>query len=300
MPHGKLLLACLMGLSTTTTMAAPVGQTTCFNFTEKNWSFLNNNFAKGWPKVLAPGELELLPDNMFGAGVAAVLRNSIRPPYEVSFEFSTYDDDGGKNLVWNSADGIAFFFLKSGESYGEPPAGNQMGFSRNGGGYAITMPTYGQRRATFRTSDGLDHKVVPFRQAYTHGEWVPVRIQVMPNRVIAWGGKWGLIDATFNFDMTYNDLGFSAATGRADGLHKIRNFCIRTLDSLSVRQERAPVEEKPESRTEPPAPIIPPQLQTEETEGGDLNDEESLLVPIPSDSSNLSQTLESENTEGDQ
>ena len=282
MSHGKRLSATILGLAASSAFALPVpaqpeqalqpSEAICYKFTEKNWDFRHNIWAKGWPRVLTPGELELLPDNKFNAGAAAVLNNTMRPPFEVTFEFSTYDDDGGPNQVWNSADGIAFFFFKNGAEYGTPPSGNRMGLSRSAGGYAVTLPIYGQRRATLLTADGIELKYVPFRQAYTHGKWVPVRIQVMPNRVIVKGDKWLLMDTSFNFDTQHSALGFSAATGAADSQHKVRNFCIRSLASPVQSQE---IEKKIEELPEPDA-VIPAQEQ-------DIKIEASFEVPLAPD-----------------
>lgn len=215
----------------------------CYNFKEPRWVFASNKPAEKWPKV-SKGVLTLLPDDLANGAAAAILKRGIRPPFEATFEFRTFDEDGGPQYIWNSADGLSFFFYKDGSRYGTPPHGSFMGFASSGGGYAVQMPTYGQRRIRLRAASGLTFQTNPFRQAYTHGEWVPMKVRVYANRVQAWSGERKLLDVALNFDTEFTSMGFSAATGDADSEHQVRKFCIG-----SIRGEKQP---KPESEQETP------------------------------------------------
>ncbi len=262
---------------------------TCMNFKEEGWSFHRNSKAKGWPRV-SRGVLKLLPDNRYGAGVAAVLKSQMQPPYEVTFEFRTYDDDGGPGLIWNSADGVSFFFLKDGDAYRTPPPGGDLGFAREGGGYAVMLSTHGQRQARLRSADGITFASMPFRSAYTHGKWVPVRIQVGDERVEAWSGQRRLLSVSLNYDTQYSDIGFSAGTGAADSEHQVRNFCIRSLGEPVVQE---PVVEPPV--IEPPVIEQPPEFSTQVETQLPAPQEQSLpqpleQVPLPTPSASLPDT----------
>ncbi|WP_087110082.1 lectin-like domain-containing protein [Parendozoicomonas haliclonae] len=277
------------GLTAGTAMAAPLSVeqapakvTQCLDFSEKAWAFTSNTKAKAWPKV-NKGTLTLLPDNLYSASAAAILRSNLQPPFEVTFEYRTYDDDGGSHLIWNSADGISFFFYKDGASYGTPPTGGFLGFSRSGGGYAVQLPTYGQRQARFRAASGSTFQATPFRQAYTHGQWVPLRVLVQANRVQTWSGNRKLLDVALNFDTQFTSLGFSAATGAADSEHQVRAFCvtpIRQKATESKPEQEAKPEPKPAPQPEPPvAPAVAPEVKPEELKLPEPSVEQQPITP---------------------
>ena len=203
------------------------------SFTDPAWVSSANSNADGYPVITRQGELILIPDNRYGAGVAAIYPNQAEPPFEVQFEFSTYDDDGGKSPAkhWNSADGISFFFLSDGNKYGIPDEGGNMGLSMTGKGYAITFPMYDTRRVSFVQTWVRTIAQRSFSDAYSHGKWIPVSIRVEAEQVRVSSGKENLLSVAENWTngSAGRSFGFSAATGAADAEHKIRNFCFRKL-----------------------------------------------------------------------
>ncbi|WP_281645638.1 hypothetical protein [Parendozoicomonas sp. Alg238-R29] len=295
----KALATSLLALGCQVSLAAPllpVEQTdeavqstqTCFNFEESNWLFSRNKPAIDWPKIKG-GVLSLLPDNLFSGAVAAILRSPIRPPFEATFEFRTFDEDGGPQHVWNSADGISFFFYKDGSRYGTPPNGNFMGFSASGGGYAVQMPTYGQRRIRFREASGLTFQTNPFRQSYTHGAWVPLKIHVLPNRVLAWSGDRKLIDVALNFNTEFSDLGFSAATGAADSEHQVKNFCLSPIQSQVVDKKKSERKEEKDVELKPESPVVASVVAPVEQAVKKL-EEQQIVPPSPVNEETVEQT----------
>ena len=198
----------------------------------KRWKAKYNSNAYGYPRVKKDKSLELLPDNLYGGATAYLYNNGAKPPYEVRFEFRTFDNDGGYDggKVWHSADGIRFFFLRHYKGYGVPMSGGGMGRSEVEGGYAVDFPTYGYRRV--RITDDSGHSLMQraFSLAYTNGDWVAVSVMVKNDEIIV---KTGSLQLSRKLDTrknsTGNSFGFSAATGAADSQHMIRNVCMRKL-----------------------------------------------------------------------
>jgi len=185
----------------------------------------NANFPKKRGK-----EIILIPDNQLSAGAAVWLKKSYQPPFSIEFEYSIWDDDGGTDAQWNSADGISVMFCKDAGAYGKPPTGQERGFLNDGTGYGIHIMSYGYDRGIVLTSaSGSRLDEYPENNTYTHGDWCPMRIEVREtsvkvyyrdNLAIFWQGK---------LDGRYGGVGFGSGTGGADGEHKIRSVRVKSL-----------------------------------------------------------------------
>lgn len=205
------------------------------SFRAKGWVSVNNYNATDYPIVSGNKveELILLPDDRYGAATAAIYRNTVTPPYEVEFEFNTFDDNGGyfDTDIWHSGDGISFFFLKNGTFYDTPEHGHNMGQSYRGGGLAVSFPMYDRRRVTLSLAGGKTLVEHDFKQAYSHGRWIPVSVTVKTNSVTVKSGDKQLFK--YHLDTRIyqkgNSFGFSAGSGWADARHEIRGLCIRKL-----------------------------------------------------------------------
>ncbi|WP_153765160.1 hypothetical protein [Endozoicomonas sp. OPT23] len=211
-------------------------EASCQSVSFKNapWRAFANGNAYSYPRVNRADELILLPVTVYAGASAYLYTNpdNIKPPFEVMFEFNTLDDDGGMYRVWNSADGIRFFFLRNISRYGQPLAGGSMGRSAVAGGYAVSFPIYGARRARLDDYQGSTIKRVPFSKAYSHGEWIPVKVTVKEGGITVVADNLTLFEQKVNWALgkTGDAMGFSAATGAANSSHMIRNFCIRPLN----------------------------------------------------------------------
>ena len=198
----------------------------------KRWKAEGNENAYGYPRVLKDKSLELLPDNLYGSATSYRYNNKAKPPYEVRFEFRTFDDDGGYGggKIWHSADGIRFFFLRDFKNDGDPMAGGAMGRSDVGGGYAVDFPLYGYRRARITDDNGHSLTQRPFAQAYTDGSWVAVSVTIGTNEIIVKANNLRFSrKVNTSKNSTGSSFGFSAATGAADSQHMIRNVCMKKL-----------------------------------------------------------------------
>lgn len=205
------------------------------SFNAKGWVSAANHNATDYPIIVGRKieELILLPDDRYSAATAAIYANTVTPPFEVQFEFNTFDDDGGYNgsQVWHSADGISFFFLKDGTRYGTPPNGGKMGQSKKGGGLAVSFPMYGSRQVRLSETGGRTLTQRYFRNAYSHGKWIPVSVTVKADGVTVKSEDKNLF--TYPLDLKNfqhgNSIGFSAATGAADARQEVRGLCIKKL-----------------------------------------------------------------------
>lgn len=65
------------------------------SFKAKGWVSAANSNATDYPIVVDKETLILLPDDRYGAATAAIFSSLVSPPFEVQFEFNTYDNDGG-------------------------------------------------------------------------------------------------------------------------------------------------------------------------------------------------------------
>ena len=198
----------------------------------ENWKARHNSNAYGYPRVLESETLELLPDDLYGGAVAYLNNNKTEPPYEVRFEFKTFDSDGGRDnsKIWHSADGVRFFFLRSEKGYGTPMEGSAMGRSEAKGGYAVDFPIYGYRRMRITDDNGLALTQIFFPKAYTHEEWIPVTVTITADQItVRADGKKLSRKISASTRVTGKSFGFSASTGAADAQHLVRNLCLKKL-----------------------------------------------------------------------
>ncbi|MGI9273530.1 MAG: hypothetical protein ACR2PT_01550 [Endozoicomonas sp.] len=234
-----LLLLCAL-LAPYSTQSAPIGlpastsedtapNSVCYSFKEPEWQFHRSKRKFRLPRIERPGELLLIPDNTFDAGVAAVLTGKAKPPFEATFEYSTWDDDGSTWAVWNSADGFSFFFLKDASGYGRPPTGGTLGLKPGGGGYALSFSLYGYRLAQLTAPSGTVLQRIHFDRAYSDRKWVLVKVTVTDELISIMANQQLILEQPVQLGVAANDLGFSAASGAADAEQKIRNFCLRQL-----------------------------------------------------------------------
>ena len=215
----------------------PEPEATCLpiSFKAKGWVSAANYNASDYPIIVGNEieELMLLPDDRYGAATAAIYPNTVTPPYEVRFEFNTFDNDGGysSSQVWHSADGISFFFLKNGTRYGTPANGGKMGQSARGGGLAVSFPMYGSRRVRLSETGGKTLTQRYFKDAYSHGRWIPVSVTVQAEDITIKSGDKQLIKYALNYKdfQQGNSFGFSAATGAADARQEVRGLCVKKL-----------------------------------------------------------------------
>ncbi len=189
-------------------------------------------------------EIVLIPDNVYNSASALSYKEEVSLPYKVSFEYATSDDDGGYGYpyIWHSADGVALSFGKDKTTYQNTslPHGSGRGFISDGTGYGLHFKTYGRREILLTDGHGNILRSFGFRDTYSSGRWVKVEVEidlsgnvsVFLNSSLAFQEK--LADTS---DLkTYKSLAFSAATGAADGLHKIRNFqVIKIVDPDAAR-----------------------------------------------------------------
>ena len=218
-------------------------QSRCYTFREKQWRFFRSNPKQKLPKVGKIPELLLTPDNTFHTGVAAAINSPVKPPFEISFDYSTWDDDGSEWAIWNSADGLAFFFLKDASDYGNPPDGGALGLNPEGGGYAVWFKLYDTRSVGLTGPGDITLDWERFAKAYTQRQWVPVKIEVCEDSIQVWANDQPVLNHHAAIDDTYSDLGFSAATGAADAEQAVRNLCIKPLaakEPLAESQETIP------------------------------------------------------------
>lgn len=203
------------------------------SFKAKGWTRASNSNASDYPIIVDKETLILLPDDRYGAATAAIFSSLVSPPFEVQFEFNTYDNDGGYNgsYIWHSADGISFFFLKKGARYGTPGDGGKMGQSIRGGGLAVSFPMYGSRGVRLSAAGGKALIQRNFRNAYSHGKWIPVSVTVKTDSVTVKSGDKELFTHPVNTEdyQSGDSIGFSAATGAADARHEVRKLCFRKL-----------------------------------------------------------------------
>ena len=207
---------------------------TCYTFKEKGWQFYSNKRRPKLPIVGDQSEMLLIPDNQFQTGVVAAINSSVKPPFEATFDYSTWDDDGSEWATWNSADGFTFFFLKDTSDYGTPPDGNSLGLKQEGGGYAVRFKLYGHRSIWLT---GIENTLLdwqPFSKAYSQRQWVPVNVTVMNDSIRVQANNQVVLNHEADVATAFSDLGFTAATGAADVEIAVRHLCIKPLSQESI------------------------------------------------------------------
>ncbi|WP_372367602.1 hypothetical protein [Candidatus Uabimicrobium sp. HlEnr_7] len=198
-------------------------------FNDKNWNYYQTN-NKQYP-VADGNTVTLTPDDRTEAAAAVWYKKEVSIPFAVAFEYSIYDNDGGINNIYNSADGFVFMFAKNAKKYNNPPTGGDCGFKKDGTGYGVFFTTYESRRIMVR--DGNDSLITDKwdKSIYTHGKWRKVKIVVYANKINVYLDKNSkpTISHEYKWNNEYKNIGFSAATGGADSEHKIRNVFIAPL-----------------------------------------------------------------------
>ncbi|MET4693495.1 hypothetical protein [Endozoicomonas lisbonensis] len=227
----------------------PAGQrgneATCYTFKEKGWQFYNNMKRPKLPVVGDKQEMLLIPDNQYQTGVAAAISSPVKPPFEVTFSYSTWDDDGSEWAIWNSADGLAFFFLKDTSDYGTPPDGDSLGLKQEGDGYAVLFKLYGSRSISLT---GQNNRLLDwdrFRKAYSQRQWIPVKVAVTKDRIRVYANNQPVLNHHADLHTRYSGLGFSAGTGAADAEIAVKNLCITPLETRTTQTESGEPSEPP-------------------------------------------------------
>lgn len=186
------------------------------------WHLLENGSAR--PRVLDDGRiLELIADEVYGSAALAWWAGDVRPPYTVELDYATWDDDGGP--LHSSGDGIAVLLLDDDAPYQRhrPPSGGDRGVIRDGTGYSVQLPIYGERRVAIHDGSGRVLASRPDAAAYTGGRFAHLRIDVDLDGIavsvdggapVVWRGQ---------VDDRFGGLAIAAATGAADAGHAVRD-----------------------------------------------------------------------------
>lgn len=200
------------------------------SFSSSNfWFFQGGNAPQ--PTISTDGvtnnTITFLEDNVYNASSVAFFQTGVLPPYDVEFDYQTWDDDGGP--IWNSADGVVLMLGKSLTPYAagqSPPIGSGRGFILDGTGYGVHFAVYPSRGISLRNGNGTVLQSVANSGTYTAGAWTKVRAEVRTNgikvffkgqQVLSWSGA---------VSTAHDKIGVGAATGAADSRHMIRNLTI--------------------------------------------------------------------------
>ena len=102
------------------------GPRQCLDFDDQQWRYFSS--ANHTLAANGTNELEFTPDQVTGISAAVMNTGSFAPPYRISLQYNTFDDDGNVSTT-NSADGIALFLGKDPTSYDTtlPPTGGTRG-----------------------------------------------------------------------------------------------------------------------------------------------------------------------------
>lgn len=185
--------------------------------------------------------ITLLEDNVYNASSVAFFRTGVLPPYDVEFEYQTWDNDGGP--IWNSADGVVLMLGKSTTPYSNgqtPPVGAGRGFILDGTGYGVHFAVYphavtsGQRGIFLQKGDGAVLQSVVNNGTYTAGAWAKVRAEVRTDGIKVFFKDQQVLSWTGAVSTAYNSIGVGAATGAADSRHNIRNLTILPVIPTTV------------------------------------------------------------------
>jgi hypothetical protein len=178
-------------------------------------------------------QLTLIADDAYSAAAAAFWTGEARAPYTLELDYQTWDDDGGGDLT-RSGDGIAVMLFKSEDPYRDGmalPAGGGRGVIRDGTGYAIELPLYGNRQVLLSDGEGRVLAAEPLAAAYTGARFAHLRIDVDDdgiavavdgNPVLAWRGR---------VHRRHGGIAIAAGTGAADAAHIVGNVRL-TADSF--------------------------------------------------------------------
>lgn len=203
--------------------------------------FSKNN-KNGYPKINRY-EITLVPDQKKKAAGVIFLKSKMGVPFEINFDYSIYGDDGGD--PWASADGLVFMFCKNSSAYEtqKPPTGGNRGFIEDGTGYGVHFAIYGWNRGILLKDGYGDLLKSAFfdrnsarRDIYTHGEWRHVKITVHESSIVVFYEGKPVLRWDYKIDTEHKGIGFGAATGAADGEHKIRNVTVKPVRSESTKK----------------------------------------------------------------
>lgn len=211
MPNLKLLLPLILLLSS------------CAAY--RFQSNIDNDYPQYIDKIIT-----LTPDDTKNQGAVMWWKSQWKPPFQVSFEYSIWDDDGDVKNLWNSADGIVMMFCKNKKDYPTPPSGGMRGFVEDGTGYGVHIATYGYDRGMLlKNGKGVTLDSYPENEVYTDGNWRKVTVEVGENKIrvrldgdlaLFWEGE---------IDDEYGGFGFGAGTGGADSEHRLRNIVVSKM-----------------------------------------------------------------------
>jgi hypothetical protein len=194
------------------------------------YTLYGNSLHAGFPWLDSKiGILSLTPEDAYKASGVAFMKESTPIPFVLSFEFKTWDRDGGddKGRLRYSADGISVIFAEDDSDYEamHPPAGGAQGFFTNGSSLALRFKTWDKRRVI------LNHGFLKLAGdeepgTYTGGDWQKVRVEVNPDSIIVLFDDRVVLYWRGTVPITQPHLAFGAATGNSNSLHLIRNVVL--------------------------------------------------------------------------
>lgn len=205
----------------------PPWASTCLDFDSVNWTYVGNAANVGHPVASGSGEIVLTEDNVPDASAAVIATTPLTLPYRIAFDYLTDDDDGGRSLWYNSADGVVLMFQKDLSTYADPPTGGTTGFLDDGTGMGVRLATYDVRRMEILDGNNMAVATAYANRVYTGGQWRHVVVEVTASGVtahfdhgvrnLAWRGA---------VPTQFDGWGLAAATGGSDSEHRIRHVCV--------------------------------------------------------------------------
>ncbi len=167
--------------------------------------------------------LTLLRDGSTWSASAAVMKQAIQPPYSIEFETRSLHvaDD-------NHADGLVVFFQKDKAAYDlTAPPRESLGFIPDGSGFGVAFNIYSNQ---ISIRDGSFASLGSINQdAYTAGEWVPIRVEVRADGVSVMFDGSEVLSATTAVGTGSGSLGFSAGSGAYTAEFSVRNVNVTPL-----------------------------------------------------------------------
>ena len=173
--------------------------------------------------------MTLTPEDAYGASGVAFMKEKTPVPFVLSFEFKTWDRDGGndRGRNRNSADGISVIFAADDSDYEKmpPPNGGHMGFFMNSSSLALLFKTFAERKVS------LNHGFLSLLSdeepgTYTGGAWQKVRVEVNADSMLVMFDDRVVLYHRAALPITEPHIAFGAATGNSNSLHLIRNVVI--------------------------------------------------------------------------
>ncbi len=208
-------------------MASQWGPATCLIFDASTWTYHRTaNNPLNVPTNTST--LTLTPDDLEDAGAAVMSTADFVAPYRVTFQYRTYDDDGGSSFAsrFNSADGLALLLRKDRTAYGTPPSGGALGVINDGTGHSVQFKTYDNRGIAVEDEAGTQLFFQAENSVYTSGTWRSVSVEVYVDRMVVRYRGDRVFDQAITWAPGFDAIGFSAGTGGADSEHQVRDVCI--------------------------------------------------------------------------